>query len=43
MFARVDDDVKAELDRYGITDLVGEDAFYATGDELVDAYRQRSQ
>jgi high affinity sulfate transporter 1 len=43
VFAMVGDDVKAELDRYGITDLVGEDAFYATGDELVTAYEQRSQ
>jgi hypothetical protein len=34
------DYVKAELDRYGLTDLVGEDAFYAAGDDLLNAYRK---
>lgn len=43
VFAVVSDDVKAELDRFGITDLVGKDAFYATGDELLSAYHQRNQ
>jgi len=43
VFAVVSEDVRAELDRLGITDLVGRDAFYATGDELLDAYHQRKQ
>ena len=42
VFAVVGDDVKVELDRFGITDLVGEDAFYATGDELLKAFHQTS-
>ncbi len=42
VFAMVGDDVKAELDRFGITDLVGEDAFYATGDELLKAFHERA-
>ena len=33
--------VKAELDRLGITGLVGKDAFFATGDDVVVAFRQR--
>ena len=37
----VSDDVKAELDRFGVTDQVGQDAFYATGDELLNDYHQR--
>jgi MFS superfamily sulfate permease-like transporter len=43
VFAMVSDDVRAELDRFGITDLVGKDAFYATGDELLNAYHKRTQ
>ncbi len=43
VFAVVSDDVRAELHRLGVTDLVGEDAFYATGDELLKAYHQRKQ
>ena len=43
VFAMVSEDVKAQLDRFGVTDLVGEDAFYATGDELLNAYDQRKQ
>ena len=31
------------LDRFGVTDLVGQDAFYASGDDLLKAYRQRTQ
>ena len=41
VFVLVNDDVRAELDRFGITDLVGKDAFYATGDDLITAYNQR--
>ena len=43
VFAVVSDDVRAELDRFGVTDLVGKDAFYATGDELLNAYHQRKR
>jgi MFS superfamily sulfate permease-like transporter len=43
VFAVVGDDVRAELDRFGITDLVGKEAFYATGDDLLTAYNQRKQ
>ena len=42
VFAAVGDDVKAELDRFGITDLVGKDAFYATGDDLLNAFREKT-
>ncbi len=40
VFAMVSDEVKAELDRYGLSDLVGEDAFFASSDELLNAFRQ---
>ena len=43
VFVMISDDVRAELDRFGITDLVGEDAFYGTGRELMNAYHQRKQ
>jgi SulP family sulfate permease len=39
----VEDDVKVELDRFGITDLVKKDAFFANGDDVVTAYHQRTQ
>jgi MFS superfamily sulfate permease-like transporter len=42
VFAAVGGDVKAELDRLEITALVGDDAFYATGDDLLKAFHQRS-
>ena len=42
MFVAVGDDVKAELGRFGITDLVGKDAFYATGDDLLNAFREKT-
>ena len=42
VFVMVSDEVKAELDRYEFSDLVGEDAFYASGDELVNAFRQNA-
>ena len=43
VFVFVKADVKAELDRFGITDLVGADAFFTTGDQALTAYRQREQ
>jgi len=42
VFAKVDDDVKAELDRYGLSDLVGADAFHETLHEVLTAYRQKA-
>jgi SulP family sulfate permease len=39
----VSDEVRTELDRFGTTDLVGKDAFYTTGDDLIAAYNQRKQ
>jgi MFS superfamily sulfate permease-like transporter len=43
VFVLVSDDVRAELDRFGVTELVGKDAFYATGDELLNAYHRRKR
>ena len=43
VFALAGNDLKADLDRFGITDLVGKDAFYATGDDLLNAYHQRNR
>jgi len=40
--ADVVDLVKAELDRYALTDLIGKDAFYATVSDVVSAYDQKS-
>jgi len=42
VFAMVGDDVRAELDLLGITDLVGKDAFYASGDHLLSAFHQKT-
>jgi MFS superfamily sulfate permease-like transporter len=39
VFADVDDDVKAELDRFGISELVGEDGFFSSIVEVVEAFR----
>ncbi len=39
-FAGVSEEVKAKLDRYGLTDLVGNDNFFTTVQELVTAYQQ---
>ena len=41
VFAQVMEDVRAES-RYELNKLVGEDAFYATLDDVVNAYRQKS-
>ncbi|HRD88191.1 MAG TPA: SulP family inorganic anion transporter [Accumulibacter sp.] len=43
VFALVSDDVRTQLDRYGITDLIGKDAFFGSGDALLNAYHQREQ
>ena len=34
--------VRAELDRYGLTELLGPDAIYATVDDAVRAFRDES-
>jgi hypothetical protein len=34
--------VKAKLDRYGITDLLGKDHFFATVQELASGYEQKA-
>jgi MFS superfamily sulfate permease-like transporter len=39
VFADVDVAVRAELDRFGITELIGEDAFFDTVAHASDAYR----
>jgi MFS superfamily sulfate permease-like transporter len=41
VFVEIEDDVRAELDRYGIAAHVGKDAFATTG-ELVRAYEARA-
>jgi len=43
VFVLIGDDVRAELDRFGITELVGQDAFFATGDDMITAYKQRKK
>ncbi|WP_170465576.1 SulP family inorganic anion transporter [Ruegeria arenilitoris] len=40
VFLMVEPHVRSELDRYGVTDLVGEDAFFHTGEDLLDAYKR---
>jgi high affinity sulfate transporter 1 len=40
VFVELTDDVRAQFDTYGITDLTGTEVFYATLRELVDAYRR---
>jgi SulP family sulfate permease len=37
----VDADVRTELDRYGISDAIGEDAYFDTIEDLLIAYRTR--
>jgi len=41
VFALVSEHTKKELDRLGITEVVGSDAFFATPGELIAAYRGR--
>ena len=40
VFAETSEKVKAKLDRYELTDLVGKDAFFVTVEQLVNAYSQ---
>lgn len=41
VFSEVADNVRAELDGYGITAAVGEDAYFHSVDDVVKAFRQR--
>ncbi len=43
VFADVDDEVRAELDRFGITDLVGTDAYFDSIQDMLEAYRAAQQ
>ncbi len=38
VFAEVDDGVKAELDRYGVSAAIGADGFFPTASDVVEAY-----
>jgi MFS superfamily sulfate permease-like transporter len=42
IFAEVSDFIRAELDRSGITALVGPEAFFERVDQVLDAYRQKA-
>jgi MFS superfamily sulfate permease-like transporter len=42
VFARVKSSVREELQRYGVVDRVGDDAFFGSIEALLDAYRARS-
>ncbi|WP_200833242.1 SulP family inorganic anion transporter [Ruegeria sp. AU67] len=43
VFLLVDPHVRSELDRYGVTDLVGSDAFYDAGGDLLTAFQHRNE
>ena len=43
VFAEVADNVRAELDAYGVTKLVGEDAYYGSVAAVMAAYQQKQQ
>jgi len=43
VFVELNDDVRAQFDTYGFTDLTGKEAFYTTLGELVDAYRRTAE
>jgi MFS superfamily sulfate permease-like transporter len=42
VLAEVPDDVRAELDRYGVTDAIGQDAYFDTPLEVMEAFRSSS-
>jgi hypothetical protein len=42
VFCDIVDPVKAEMDRYELTDLLGKDAFYETINAVASAYDRRS-
>jgi MFS superfamily sulfate permease-like transporter len=39
VFAEMIDDVRAELDRYGVTDAIGTDAYFDTPVDVIEAFR----
>ncbi|WP_050604750.1 SulP family inorganic anion transporter [Ruegeria sp. 6PALISEP08] len=43
VFTLIEPNVKTELDRYGVTDLVGEGAFFDNGNSLLDAFHKRQR
>jgi len=43
VFLLLDPDVRLELDRYGVTDLVGGDACFHTGSDLIKAFQRASK
>ncbi|WP_170506528.1 SulP family inorganic anion transporter [Ruegeria arenilitoris] len=43
VFLLVEPDVRKELDRYGVTDLVGPDAYFDTGSDLTKAFQHQSK
>jgi SulP family sulfate permease len=42
VFTRVKSGVREQLQRYGVVDLVGDDAFFDSIEALVEAYRARA-
>jgi SulP family sulfate permease len=40
VMSEIEDKVRAELDRSGVTELIGKDAIFNTLDDLLDAYRK---
>ncbi len=43
VFLLVEPNVRSELDRYGITELAGSDAFFETGKDLIQAFHRRNE
>lgn len=39
VFAEMTDDVRAELDRYGVSDAIGQDAYFDTPVDVMEAFR----
>ena len=42
LLAEAPPDVRAELDRYGLTEVIGEDAFFDSVADMIEAYRSRT-
>ncbi len=43
VFVLLDPDVRTELDRYGLTDQIGTQAYFETGAELLEAFHDRER
>jgi sulfate permease, SulP family len=41
VFVLVSEHTRKELDRLGVTEMVGADAYYESGDAMIAAYRER--